>query len=155
MNKFYLALATAAMLFFSMGAFASAQQAAQQPNEQSGAGQGQGSGEGHGQHVMTPETMLEHLTKELSLTDDQQAKIKPILEEHMKQANEARQDTSASREDRRAKMKQIHEDMVSQIRPILNPDQQKKADEMMSRHAGNGGQQEHPDHDSGSNPQPH
>jgi protein CpxP len=139
------------MLIFSVGAFAGVAQDAQQPREHSGAGQGHGSGEGQG--MMTPEAMLEHLTKELNLTDDQQAKIKPILEEHLKQMDQARQDTSLPQEDRRAKMKQIHEDMISQARPILNPDQQKKLDEMVSHHGRNGDSDSPGKNDSNSHPQ--
>jgi len=152
MKKIYFAIAMTAMLLFSMGAFARGSQKAQSAQEHSGAGQGQGAGEGRGQGMMTPEAMLDHMTKELNLTDDQQAKLKPIIEEHLKQANEIRQDTSLSREDRHTKMKQLHEDMISQARPILNPDQQKKLDEMLSRHAN--GQNDHPNHGNGSESHP-
>ena len=153
MKKLYLVLATAVMLIFSMGAFAGVAQEPQQPPEHSGAGQGHGSGEGRGQGMMTPEAMLEHLTKELNLTEDQQTKIKPVLEEHLKQMDQTRQDTSLPREDRRAKMKQIHEDMISQTRPILNPDQQKKLDEMVSHH-GRNGDNDNPNRKNDSNSQP-
>ena len=76
--------------------------------------------------------MLEHLSQELNLTDDQKSKVKPILEEQSKQMQDLRQSTSTSEPDRRAKMKQIHENTLSQLRPILTSDQQKKLDEMMS-----------------------
>lgn len=152
MKKIYFAIAMAAMLLFSIGAFARVSQNGQAAQEHSGAGQGQGAGEGRGQGMMTPEAMLDHMTKELNLTDDQQAKLKPIIEEHFKQANAVRQDASLSQEDRHTKMKQLHEDMISQARPILNPDQQKKLDEMLSRH-GNG-QKDHPNHDNGSESHP-
>jgi Spy/CpxP family protein refolding chaperone len=152
MKKIYFAIAMAAMLLFSMGAFARVSQSAQSAQEHSGAGQGQGAGEGRGQGMMTPEAMLDHMTKELNLTDDQQAKLKPIIDEHFKQANEVRQDTSLSREDRHAKMKQLHEDMISQARPILNPDQQKKLDEMVSRHGNS--DKDHPNKESGSDSHP-
>lgn len=150
MKKMYFAIAMAAMLLFSIGAFARGSQAAQSAQEHSGAGQG--AGEGRGQGMMTPEAMLDHLTKELNLTDDQQAKLKPIIEEHMKQAQQVRQDTSLSQEDRHAKMKQLHEDMISQTRPILNADQQKKLDEMVSRHPN--GMKDHPNHDNSSDSHP-
>jgi hypothetical protein len=60
---------------------------------------------------------------------------------------DARQSTSGSQQDRRAKMKQIHENTMSQIRPILNSDQQKKLEEMMSRRGEghqHGGDTSHP-----------
>ena len=143
MKKLNLILSLAAMLVFSAAAFAGTPQDAQgsqQPSAQSGTGQGHGAGEGHGRGMMmSSDEMLDHMSKELNLTDDQKTKIKPILEEQMKQMQDARQSTSGSQQDRRAKMKQIHENTMSQIRPILNADQQKKLEEMMS-HRGERGE---------------
>ena len=137
MKKLNLILSMATMLIFSAAAFAGAPQDAQssqQPSAQSGTGQGHGAGEGHGRAMgMNADAMLERMSKDLNLTDDQKTKIKPILEEQTKQMQDARQSTSTSDQDRRAKMKQIHENTMSQIRPILNSDQQKKLEEMMSR----------------------
>jgi periplasmic protein CpxP/Spy len=155
MRKLDLFLSMTAMLIFSAAAFAAAPQDAQssqQPSAQSKTGHGHGSGEGHGRAMgMDPDAMLEHMSKELSLTDDQKTKIKPILEDQSKQMQELRQNTSASQEDRRAKMKQIHENTMSQLRPILTSDQQKKLDEMMSHHGEPG--QRHPHSGDTSNPQ--
>ena len=92
---------------------------------------------------MNADAMLERMSKELNLTDDQKTKIKPILEEQTKQMQDARQSTSTSDQDRRAKMKQIHENTMSQIRPILNSDQQKKLEEMMSRRSERGEGHQH------------
>jgi periplasmic protein CpxP/Spy len=69
---------------------------------------------------------LEWLSKQLNLTDDQKAKVKPILEDEAKQMKAAREDTSLSQDQKRDKMKQIHETANSQINDILTPDQQKK-----------------------------
>ena len=50
------------------------------------------------------------------------------------------QDTSLSQEDRMSKMQQIRQSTNEQIKLSLNPDQQQKFDEMMSRHGhGHGG----------------
>jgi periplasmic protein CpxP/Spy len=144
MKKLNLFFAIAAMLVFSALAFAGAPQDAQssqQPSTQSGTGQGHGAGEGRGRGMMSPEAMLDHMSKELNLTDDQKTKIKPILEEQSKQMQDARQSTSD--QDPRAKMKQIHENTMSQIRPILTSDQQKKFDEMMSRRGPRGEGHQH------------
>ncbi len=83
-----------------------------------------GAGPGHpgGHHG----DMLARLTKELDLTDDQQAKIKPILETFHTQAQSVHQDTSLSPEDRRSKMKDARETLNSQINAVLTPDQQTK-----------------------------
>jgi Spy/CpxP family protein refolding chaperone len=82
---------------------------------------------------MTPEQQLERMTKQLNLTDDQQAKIKPILEDQHKQIMALRQDTSISREDRFTKFREIRKQTHDKIYPILNADQQKKMDEMQQR----------------------
>jgi periplasmic protein CpxP/Spy len=102
---------------------------------------------------MSPDAMLDHLSTELNLTDDQKTKIKPILEEQSKQMQQLRQDTSSSSEDRHAKMKQIHENTMSQVRPILNADQQKKLEEMMSRRPERG-EKRHGEASQDSNPKP-
>ena len=66
---------------------------------------------------------VEHLTKALDLTPDQQAKIKPIFEQAKPQIQAARQES-------RQKMQAIRENVRSQIRPILTPAQQQKWDAM-------------------------
>ena len=40
---------------------------------------------GHAMGQMTPESRLKMLTEKLNLTEDQQAKVKPILEDESKQ----------------------------------------------------------------------
>ncbi len=79
---------------------------------------------------MTPEQQLARMTKQLHLTNEQQAKIKPILEEQHQQMMALRQDTSMSREERFAKFREIHRQTYKKIHPILTADQQKKMDEM-------------------------
>jgi Spy/CpxP family protein refolding chaperone len=51
---------------------------------------------------------LQMLSEKLNLTDDQKAKIKPILQDQMQQMKAVRQDSSLSEEQRQAKMKSIH-----------------------------------------------
>jgi protein CpxP len=155
MKKLNLFLSITALFIFSAAAFAAAPQDAQssqQPSAQSKTGHGHGAGEGHGRAMgMDPDAMLEHMSKELNLTDDQKTKVKPILEDQSKQMQDLRQSTSTSEQDRHAKMKQIHENTMSQLRPILTSDQQKKLDEMMSHHGEQG--QGHPHSGDTSKPQ--
>ena len=73
------------------------------------------------------------LSKQLSLTSDQQAKVLEVLKSEQSQMEKLRSDSSLSQEDRRAKMMDIHKSSNDQVRAILNPDQQKKWDEMQSR----------------------
>ena len=79
---------------------------------------------------------MEWLSKELNLTDGQKAKVKPILEEQMTQMKAVREDTTLSQDQKREKMKQIHETTHSQINEILTPEQQKKFAELKEQHKG-------------------
>jgi Spy/CpxP family protein refolding chaperone len=69
---------------------------------------------------------LEWLSKELNLTDDQKAKVKPILDEQTKQMRAMQEDSSLTQDQKREKMKQLHQTTHSQINEILTPEQQKK-----------------------------
>jgi protein CpxP len=88
---------------------------------------------GHGHHF-DPEKRTEMLTKHLKLTSDQQPKVLEILKSEQSQMQGLRADSSLSREDRRSKMMDIHKTSNDQIRALLDSNQQKKWDEMQSRH---------------------
>jgi Spy/CpxP family protein refolding chaperone len=64
---------------------------------------------------------VEHLTKALDLTSDQQAKVQAIFDQ-------AKPQIQAAREEGRQKAQAIRENIRSQIRPILTPAQQQKYD---------------------------
>ena len=87
---------------------------------------------------MTPEAHLKMLTEKLNLTEDQQAKLKPILEDKSKQMNALRDDASLAPADKQAKMKELHESFSEKINAVLTPDQQTKwkqmKQEMMEKH---------------------
>ena len=87
---------------------------------------------------MTPENRLKMLTEKLNLTEDQQAKLKPILEDQSTQMKTLHDDTSLAPEDKRAKMKELHESFTEKINAVLTPDQQSKwkqmKQEMMEKH---------------------
>jgi Spy/CpxP family protein refolding chaperone len=85
---------------------------------------------------MTPEDQLARMTKQLELTNDQQAKVKPILEEQHKKMMALRQDTSMSREDRFAKLREIRQQSLEKIKPVLTPEQQKKWEKMQQERRG-------------------
>jgi periplasmic protein CpxP/Spy len=84
----------------------------------------------HGPHA----NRLEWLSKELNLTEEQKAKVKPILEDQEKQMHAIHEDNSLSQEQRHEKMMQLHETTHSQINAILTPDQQKKFAELKEQH---------------------
>ena len=91
----------------------------------------------------SPEQRLQHMTKMLNLNDEQQQKIKPLLEDESQQMQSLRSDTTMSHEDRMAKMQQIRQKTDDQIKGVLNPDQQQKWQDMQNRHMQGGGGQ-HP-----------
>lgn len=128
MKRLHL-LFTAMVLSLSLAAFGQTS-----PDTQSGQGEHQGRGQGFGRgQGMNPDAQLEHMSKALNLTDDQKSKIKPILEDQDKQMHQLMQDSSVSQQDRRTKFQQIRENSMSQIKPILNPDQLKKLEAMHER----------------------
>jgi len=92
-------------------------------------------GEGQGRHHGMPsvEEQVQHLTKKLSLSDDQQAKVKSILEDQFEQMMSLKQDTSMAPQDRRAKFRQIQQDTQQRIRGVLNDDQKAKFDQMQAQ----------------------
>jgi periplasmic protein CpxP/Spy len=133
MKKLNVFVPTLVVLVLSSAVFSQASSAAQgdqQPQAKSS--------QAKHQEMMTPEAMVDHLSTELNLTEDQRTKIKPIAEDVYKRMNEVRQDSSIPEQERREKMKQIHENGLSQAKPILTADQQKKLDEMMSSHSHKG-----------------
>src|SRR5256714_6316080 len=64
-----------------------------------------------------------HLVKSLNLTPDQQAKVKPLFDQ-------ARPQIIAIHKDPMQKTQAIMDNTMSQIRPMLTPEQQKKFDAM-------------------------
>jgi len=80
--------------------------------------------------VASPEAYLQFLSEKLSLTDDQKAKLKPILEDQAQQMKAVRDDPSLSQDQKRAKMKGIHESFHDQINGVLTPEQQTKLKQM-------------------------
>jgi Spy/CpxP family protein refolding chaperone len=145
-SRFSLLLGFVLVCCLSLLGFAQSDQ--QQPEQQQGQQQGMGQGHHHG--MPNPDQELAHLTQSLNLTSDQQAKIKPILEDSSKQMQALQQDTSMSQQDRHAKMQDIHKNSMSQIRGTLTPDQQQKFDTMMKSHQGGG----HHEGGHGQNPPP-
>ena len=86
--------------------------------------------EGKGKGRMSPAERLEHLSTALSLTDDQKAKLKTLMETQAKAMTELREDESLTKEDRRAKSQQLRQTHREQIAAILTPEQKKKFADM-------------------------
>jgi protein CpxP len=109
-----------AVCMFALGALA----------QQNPPAQGGGEQQGRRRGMPSVEDQLKNLTEKVGLTDDQQAKIKPILEDSRAQMQKVMQDDSMSREDKMAKGRTLREATNSKIRDVLNDDQKKKFDDM-------------------------
>ena len=95
-------------------------------------GQQQGHwGGGHGR--MNPDAQLQHLTRALDLSADQQNQIKPILEDRQQKMQALFQDQSLSREDRHSKVQAIRSDSTAKIEAVLNDQQRQKFEAMQQR----------------------
>ena len=70
---------------------------------------------------------MEHLTKGLDLTPDQQAKVQPIVDQ-------AKPQIQAIHQDAMQKTKAVMDNTMAQIRPLLTPQQQQKLDAMKQAH---------------------
>ncbi|HEY1662420.1 MAG TPA: hypothetical protein VGI03_08380 [Verrucomicrobiae bacterium] len=87
-------------------------------------------GQMRGQSV---DQMLQRLTTRLSLTADEQTKVKPILQSQIDQIGAVRKDSSLSSDDARAKMKAIRQDIMNQMQAVLTPDQFTQYQQMAQR----------------------
>lgn len=116
-------------------------------HEHAGHGQGKGHGMGHGHDAMSADEHLQMLSQKLNLSDDQKAKIKPIIEQHLQERQSIMKDQSLSMEDKHAKMKTSMDNAHSQINAVLNDTQKKQFAEMMNDMHGEGkGMHGHGDH---------
>jgi hypothetical protein len=122
-----LVLAAASLISIAVP-FAAAQD--NPPNDQSSPAQDNG-GRRHG--PPDPVERTKELTKQLKLTSDQQPKVQDLLQSEKTQMESVHQDSSLSQQDRRAKMMDIHKSTDTQIRALLDANQQKKWDEMQAR----------------------
>jgi protein CpxP len=156
MLKQWLPIVLAAGLIASAAPFAAAQDnqappASPNSNDQQGPPP---QGERMHRGMPDPAQRTKELTKHLNLTSDQQTKVLSIFQSEQSQMETARQDTSTAQPDRRAKMMDIRQTADTQVRALLDSNQQKKWDEMQARreqwgqghHGGppNGGDQQSP-----------
>jgi len=70
---------------------------------------------------------LQGITEKLNLTSDQQTKVQPIMDG-------AKPQIAAIHQEAMQKMKTVMDSTISQIRPLLTPDQQKKLDDIQKAH---------------------
>jgi periplasmic protein CpxP/Spy len=82
-----------------------------------------------------PAVRAAELGKKLKLSADQQTKVQDVLQSERSQMESLRQDNSTPQQDRRAKMMDIRKSSDTQIRALLDSNQQKKWDEMQAKRA--------------------
>jgi Spy/CpxP family protein refolding chaperone len=78
-------------------------------------------------HHMMMGNPLDHLSKDLNLTDDQKTKVQPIIDQ-------AKPQMAAIHKEAMEKMHALLESAGAQIRPLLTPEQQVKFDAMQKAH---------------------
>ena len=80
--------------------------------------------------TISPEVHLQMLSEKLNLSEDQKAKLKPILQDQAQQLRALRDDPSLSPEQKSAKKKIVRELTHDQINSVLTPEQQDKFKQM-------------------------
>ena len=83
---------------------------------------------------------LKTIAAELQLTDEQKQQLKPILREEAQKLRSLRAETGLTRQQKRAQLRQIRQDLLARSKPILTPEQLQKWHELraemrVQRHA--------------------
>lgn len=84
-----------------------------------------------GPHMPSVDDQLADLSQKLDLTDAQKPQVKAILQDQQDQMKQAM--GNSSREEARAKMREIHKASSAKIRALLTNDQKAKFAEMQSQ----------------------
>jgi periplasmic protein CpxP/Spy len=131
-NKLF-PIALSGMLVFGAGALLAQDNSAPPPQQE------QSGGMEHGRRGMDPDRQLQHMTRQLDLSADQQNQIRPILADRQQKMQALWQNQSLSRQDRRTQMQSIREDSKSKIEAVLNDQQKQKFDAMQEERGRHGG----------------
>jgi protein CpxP len=83
--------------------------------------------------MMNPQRMLQKLSEQVNLTDDQKAKILPLLQAQADQLKALHDDTSLADDEKHEKMRDIVQSTRKQIGDLLTPEQKEK---LKSLHGG-------------------
>lgn len=75
----------------------------------------------------------EHLAEELGLNADQKAKIKEINQQEKAALQAVRADASLSKEEKRAKAREINQGFAGQRDTVFTPEQKVKADQLRAK----------------------
>jgi Spy/CpxP family protein refolding chaperone len=147
MMKRIVLTSTLALTFAASAAFC--QQPAQQSANDATVTQQQPAQQQGRRHNFDPHKAAQRLGKRLNLTEDQIAKLEPILATQQQKMAALRSDTSLTRDQRRQQFQAIQQDTKSQFATVLTPDQLQQL-QTMRRHGHRGHHQ--PQADSANPP---
>jgi protein CpxP len=119
-HKFTIAVCA----LFLFGTLAFAQETA--PPENTAPAQNPPATAPHGKRGMhrNPAAMrLQMMSQKLNLTDDQKAKIQPLLQNEIQQVRAIHQNTSLTPDQQKAQIQQLHQSTRDQIKQLLTPEQ--------------------------------
>jgi Spy/CpxP family protein refolding chaperone len=123
-----ISLKSAALAVALVAAFCCSTAVAQHSQAQS---QTAGQAEMRGEHA---QSHLDWLSQKLNLTDEQKAKLQPIFQDEERQIRAVRNDNSLSQDQKREKIKQIHEANRPEIEAVLTPEQKQKLAQIKAEH---------------------
>jgi periplasmic protein CpxP/Spy len=83
-------------------------------------------------HAHNPARVARRLGRQLGLSQDQVAQIRPIIANRQKQLVSLRADTTLSPQDRRTKSRSIMQDSRSQIEALLTDTQKQQYEQMLA-----------------------
>jgi len=82
---------------------------------------------------------VQQMAKELELTDEQKAQLRPLFKKEAEKVKALREDTSLSREQRQAKLKAVREDIAPELKKVLTPEQYEKWQKLREERQRRGG----------------
>jgi hypothetical protein len=88
--------------------------------------------QGNFQHNFDPGKRAVRMGKQLGLSNDQVAQLKPILADQFQQMQTLRGDNSLSQQDRHAKMRTLMQDSNTKIEALLNDTQKQQYEQMLA-----------------------
>jgi len=80
--------------------------------------------------MRTPEQVVNTLAAKLNLTDDQKAKIQPVIADRQQKLAALKSDSSMRPMQKKRKLKSIFEDSDKKIKAVLNDEQKKQYTEL-------------------------
>lgn len=86
--------------------------------------------EGRGRQ--TVEERMKQLSEALKLTDEQKAKLEPILKEEGEKLRAIFGDANASREEKGKKMQEARKDIAAKVKAVLTPEQAEKYEKLQA-----------------------